>query len=174
MIGNERQLVRARAKLAEVEIAIRACEDAGTESLRRLAGNIREEISEFERIVAGEEIEFEIDSLDVIPGALIKARLVRGMNQRQLADSIGVSEQMVQKDESGGYENASLSRLADVAEYLGYSLHGWFAPADRFALAIKATHTLGCSCQIEYLEPNKRFSDTDSQAIPVRLDTRGT
>jgi transcriptional regulator with XRE-family HTH domain len=59
---------------------------------------------------------------------LVKARIARGWTQKQLAAALGVSEQMVQKDEAGNYKRAGVARLAEVGDVLGYRLTGRLLP----------------------------------------------
>jgi HTH-type transcriptional regulator / antitoxin HipB len=55
------------------------------------------------------------DSLEQLPDALIKARIVRGLT---LATSLGLKEQQIQQYESTRYANASLSRIMAVHSVL--------------------------------------------------------
>ncbi len=165
MIGNTRQLTRAKSKLVAMKNAMDQSPH-DVDSLGRLAARIEAEIAEYGSLVRRETLEFEVDSLDAVADALIKARVSRGLTQRQLAERLGVSEQMVQKDEAGGYETASLSRLADIADSLSYSLRGWFAPAEEAAWVSRTATTFGCDCRIEYdqVPELERVSDTQSSA----------
>ena len=61
-------------------------------------------------------------SRTVLPDLLVKARIVEGLTQRQLAERLGVAEEAVQRDEAGGYARAGLDRLARVAAALGVRL----------------------------------------------------
>ena len=165
MIGNERQLLKAKSKLTALRVAMdESPRDA--DSLWRLAERIEEEIEEYGSLVRGEVLEFEVDSIDAVAGALIKARILRGWTQKQLAEQLGVSEQMVQKDETGGYEKAALSRLADIADVLRYSLRGWLAPVEETAWPSRTMTTSGCDCRIEFIRTlvTEPLSDTHSYA----------
>ena len=53
-------------------------------------------------------------SLEDLAARLIKARIVRGWSQRQLADLLGVAEQQAQRYEATGYRSASLARTLEV------------------------------------------------------------
>jgi len=57
-------------------------------------------------------------SLSELPGILIKARIARGLSQRDLAETLGLKEQQIQRYESEEYATANLRRLAEVAEAL--------------------------------------------------------
>lgn len=129
MIKNERQLNIAQKRLADLDAAL-ACDmpDSERESFERLASDVRHQVHEYKAIKSGYIRTFSVRGLDTLPDALIKARIALGLTHRQLADRLGVSEQMVQRDESGGYETASLDRLADTADALGYALDGNLSP----------------------------------------------
>ena len=62
------------------------------------------------------------ESLRELPEALIKARIMARMTQRELAERVGVSEQVVQRDEAQRYERASFDRLLLVMTALGLKL----------------------------------------------------
>ena len=65
---------------------------------------------------------FELDELNVfaqLATFLIKARIARGLSQRELADRIGLKEQQIQRYEATDYASASLARIKEVASALG-------------------------------------------------------
>lgn len=129
MIKNERQLRITERKLGEVQDAIESAVDPNEKrSLQDFAQQLRAEIHEFMDVSTGATRTFAIESIDDLPDALVKARIAKGWAQNDLAEELGVSAQMVQKDEAGGYERAGIDRLADVADALGYELHGVFHP----------------------------------------------
>ncbi|MGW2333975.1 helix-turn-helix transcriptional regulator [Streptomyces sp. NPDC001685] len=129
MIRNERQLAISRRKLAELREAANQASGKDREVWLSLAREILCEIDEFDAIRRGELSTFEINSLDDLPESLIKARVSRKLTQSELASRLGVSEQMVQKDEAGGYETARLDRLADVCDALEFEFTGRLQPA---------------------------------------------
>ncbi len=130
MISNERQLSIAKRKLRELDKAIHnTSSDTAQESLRRLQAQMNHEVQMYLATKKGLISEFRLSCIDDLATALIRARIAKGWTQKDLADRIGVSEQMVQRDEAGGYENASLTRLADVADALDYTVTGVLHPA---------------------------------------------
>ena len=62
---------------------------------------------------------FEYDSLTELPEGLIKARIARGMTQKQLAESLNLQEQQIQRYEATLYKGAALERIEAVAKVLG-------------------------------------------------------
>ncbi|MEN6430573.1 MAG: helix-turn-helix domain-containing protein [Coriobacteriales bacterium] len=134
MIKSRRQLTVAQRKMKEIDVALQfAIEPGERTDLERLCHQLRHEIQEYEAITRKYVSSFQIRSVDDLSDALIKARLYRGLSQKQLAGLLGVSEQMVQRDEAGGYEKASLVRLAETADALQFGLTGDFRPAERMA-----------------------------------------
>jgi HTH-type transcriptional regulator/antitoxin HigA len=129
MITNERQYQQTRKKLTDLEALIIATEggEAGEEGFRdvQIAGlesqadDLRDEITEYEKLRDGGTTVIEASSLAGLADTLIKTRVARGWTQRQLADRLGVAEQQVQRYESTAYRTASLARLCDIAEALG-------------------------------------------------------
>lgn len=131
MIKNDRQLKRAEEKLSEVQESLSAIPDPDERApYEELASDIEGNITEYLKIRGGRKVDFKVSSLDELPEALVKARLARGMTQKELAERVGVPPQQVQRDERGGYERASLWRLADVVDALEYEVHGHLRPRE--------------------------------------------
>jgi transcriptional regulator with XRE-family HTH domain len=77
------------------------------------------EILEYETLKTSD---FKIEELEVfsyLPESLIKARIVSGLTQKDLAKIIGVHEQQIQRYESTKYQTASLARIIEIAKALG-------------------------------------------------------
>ena len=55
---------------------------------------------------------------DDLPDILIRARIARGMSQKELADFLGLKEQQIQRYEAERYRSASLDRLIEIADAL--------------------------------------------------------
>jgi transcriptional regulator with XRE-family HTH domain len=128
MIRNDHQLARAATKHREALDAARDADGLDHETYTALAAELRAEIDEYRSVRDGFTTAFPVNAVDDLADALVKARIARRWTQRQLAEALGVSEQMVQRDEAGGYERARLARIADVADVLAYELHGVFRP----------------------------------------------
>jgi ribosome-binding protein aMBF1 (putative translation factor) len=128
MIRNDRQLSIAKEKQETLLSAASTAEPGDAAVYRDLADEVQQEIDEYIAIRDGYVNLFAIESIDDLATAVTKARIARRWTQKQLADSLGVSEQMVQKDESHGYEKAGVARLAEVVDILGYQLVGELRP----------------------------------------------
>lgn len=130
MIRNIQQARVARRRLAELEVSAHDAHPDDAHQYRMLIEEVRGELSEFEAIQAGRLRSFEVDSIDEIVDAAVKARISRGLTQAQLAERLGVTEQQVQKDEANGYERASWDRVADVLDALNYEVQGVVQPCE--------------------------------------------
>ncbi|MFK0010496.1 helix-turn-helix domain-containing protein [Streptomyces sp. NPDC091027] len=139
MIRNERQLAVSRKKMKELREAAESATGQDREVWLSLAREILCEIDEFESVRNGKVSTFELNSLDDLPNALIKARISRRLTHSDLASRLEVSEQMIQKDEAGGYETARLDRLADVTDAMGYEFIGRLQPAGPRVLVTHAS-----------------------------------
>jgi transcriptional regulator with XRE-family HTH domain len=128
MIKNERQLVIANRKLRELEAAAGQVDPDDAIAYHDLAEDLRHEIAQYINARDGRANLFSIGSVDGLGRAAIQARIARGWSQKQLAEELGVSEQMVQKDESREYENVGLAKLAEILDVLGYELAGSVRP----------------------------------------------
>ena len=87
-----------------------AQEDALKSQLTDLEGELRE----YETLKASK---FPIDELSVVaelPTALIKARISKGLSQKDLAERLGLHEQQIQRYEATDYASASLTRIKEV------------------------------------------------------------
>ena len=129
MISNERQYAITRSELKKFEASLAGIEQKITsvmnlneqmkhqlylDTLSSQIDSFKEEIAEYERLRSGTVQTLNFDSLDQLPDALIKARIVRGLTQGQLAISLGLKEQQIQQYESTRYANASFSRIMAV------------------------------------------------------------
>ena len=128
MITNERQLKitkaqaarfeRALAGLAETHSALspllRQAERAALESQRE---TLLAEIAEYETLRSGKQRVFDASFVD-LPRALVKARIARGLTQKDLAERLGLKEQQIQRYEGTAYAGASVQRVQQVIEAL--------------------------------------------------------
>ena len=131
MIQNQHQYKVTNSKLKELEQSLAHLTDNPEELSDRLlkaqqAGlqvwidRLKADVVEYERLQQGESI-LKINSLTELPIALIKARIAKGMTQKELAEKIGIQEQQIQRYEANHYDSASFERLREVFEALGIS-----------------------------------------------------
>lgn len=133
MIKNERQYKITKAQIQRFEQALRdfakeqltlkgvdpIFKSAHREALQSQLESLQTEVAEYEALQTGNQKVFEVDSLDILPAALIKARIAAGLTQKMLADRLGLKEQQIQRYEASEYSAASLSRLGAVIKALG-------------------------------------------------------
>jgi len=103
---------------------------AQLDALRSESEILAEQLAEYEALKSGAVEHFKTDSLSELPGVLVKARIAKGLSQRQLAERLGLKEQQIQRYEAENYDAASLRRILEVADALGLhiSKHAWFEP----------------------------------------------
>jgi HTH-type transcriptional regulator / antitoxin HipB len=128
MITNEHQYKVTKGKIADLQKVLDtlaseqsnlpplAIEATRKGFLLKIAA-MTEELEEYDDLKAGRgEITFA--SIAELPIALIKKRIKLGLTQKELADKLGIKEQMVQRYESNQYESVGFRRLIDVSEAL--------------------------------------------------------
>ncbi len=133
MIKNERQYRITKAQAARFAETLRGIREgrgavegahplivkAQEDALGSQLADLEEELREYESLKAGE---FQPDDglvvVDALPAALIRARIARGLSQRELAERVGLKEQQIQRYEATDYASASLSRIREVASAL--------------------------------------------------------
>ena len=127
MIKNERQYWVTRSEMERFERLLTESErneaDDNVHPLiamaRRDASNsrlldLKADLQEYESLKSGKFNMSDLMIVSALPEMLIKARIARGMSQRDLAERIGLKEQQIQRYEATDYASASLSRIMDV------------------------------------------------------------
>lgn len=130
MITNERQYRVTKGEIGRFETALSTVDKqnrdlhpkmrkAMRESMVSQLEELRQEIADYEALRSGNVTSFEFDSFADIPIGLIKARIARGLTQKELAESLDLKEQQIQRYEATLYEGASIDRIQAVAQVLG-------------------------------------------------------
>ena len=135
MIANERQHRIAKAELRRFEGAIGEhgrrepspevaprIHRALGEAMESEAEALRTQIKRYEDLRKGRIGSRKLDSLRELPVALIEARIVAGLTQKELARRLGVPEQQVQRWESSLYSGVGVGRLQEIADALGLQI----------------------------------------------------
>jgi ribosome-binding protein aMBF1 (putative translation factor) len=139
MIKNERQyrITKAQAQRFEQALVdlIDCAEDKKQENpmlfeaqrsaLENQLDDLREELTEYEALTVhgnDEPLVFELNSLEALPLALIKARIATKLSQKDLAERLGLKEQQIQRYEATEYASANLARVIEVSQVLGMKL----------------------------------------------------
>ena len=132
MILNERQYGITKTKVKEFEQAIAKLSNspkptdingqirrkAHLDTLNSQLEEFQEEIAEYEELKKGNIKNLKLDSFEYLPEALIKARIIRGLTQAQLANILNVKQQQVQRDETNKYASASFTKLLNIQKAL--------------------------------------------------------
>ena len=136
MITNERQYritsaQRVKLKKAIDDFDIRAVikqtkskvlAKAEIDALHSEYEIISQQLHEYETLKSGTIEILKASNLEELPAILIRARIAKGLSQRQLAEAIGLKEQQIQRYEAEEYASANLRRLADVSDALGLNI----------------------------------------------------
>jgi len=136
MITNERQYRITGAQLEKLRKAIddfniedvtkqaksKVLAKAEIEALRSEYENLAMQMYEYETLKSGTVEVLKASGLEELPSILIRARITKGLSQRQLADTVGLREQQIQRYEAEEYASANLRRLAEVANALGLNI----------------------------------------------------
>jgi len=134
MIYTDRQY---RVSLDQLAILERALDEAKARNvdqawlketeanaLKSQIEEIRAEIAQYDLLKSGEFPFTKTHSLEQLPSVLVQARIAAGMSQTDLAASLALKPQQVQRYEASGYMGASLARLIEVARALGVKASG--------------------------------------------------
>jgi len=131
MIKNERQFRITKANAARFRKSLEEldghCHEAPSDVLRiaqreAIVSQLEEldsQLAEYVALRSGQCRILQVDSLAELPEILVRARIASGLNQRELADKLGLKEQQIQRYEAAGYLSASVDRMLHVAEALG-------------------------------------------------------
>jgi HTH-type transcriptional regulator/antitoxin HigA len=136
MITNERQFRISKAQLAKLQssavafniheaakrIGSPVLAQAELAALQSQIDELAEQVRDYEALQSGAVSMLKAQSLSELPKILIKARIARGLSQRDLAEMLGLKEQQIQRYESEEYGTANLRRLAQVAEALNLNI----------------------------------------------------
>jgi HTH-type transcriptional regulator/antitoxin HigA len=128
MITNEHQYKVTKGKIDDLQRVLDTL-NAEQQNLPAIAieasrkgfslkiAEMTKELEEYDELKAGRG-EITIASIAELPIALIKKRIKLGLTQKELADKLGIKEQMVQRYESNHYESVGFSRLIEVSKAL--------------------------------------------------------
>ncbi|MCU1413802.1 MAG: hypothetical protein JWN80_1142 [Microbacteriaceae bacterium] len=133
MIKNERQYKITRSRADEVRNSVGELQrtplpdglqpemrELQLDALRGTLDDLQAELAEYDAL--RDESLIEASGIAQLPTALIRARIARGLTQRQLAERVGVQEQAIQRYEAADYFGASFARLVEIANALAISV----------------------------------------------------
>ena len=136
MIANERQyrITKSEAtKFTEALSRLDTVESHRSDEMRRIMREavqsqleeLREQLAEYDALRSGRVAVLEIEGLQDLPLALVRARIASGLTQKELARRLGLKEQQIQRYEATRYRGVSLERIQQVAEALGVTIREW-------------------------------------------------
>ncbi|MEY4519283.1 MAG: hypothetical protein RLZZ499_1882 [Cyanobacteriota bacterium] len=125
MIQNERQykITQTKLRALEQDLVLLDSPDPGLHSRQILArqnslailiSELQQETLEYEQLKSGQINNFSLDSIKDLPVVMIKARIVMGLTQKELAEKIGVQEQQIQRYEADQYSTIGFDRLQEI------------------------------------------------------------
>ena len=127
MIQNERQYGITKAQAKRLEDALAAAKqtegmpprvyDAMVAGIQSQIDELAGQLCEYDEVRGASRL--RMDSVEHLPDVLIKARIARGMTQKDLAERVGIQPQQIQKYEASAYRSASLCRIQQVMKALG-------------------------------------------------------
>jgi ribosome-binding protein aMBF1 (putative translation factor) len=129
MIKNERQYLITKTQAKKFKEAIEAFDNKKTDSHPLLKKAQREamesqftelkwQLDEYDKLRSGKLKRLKKSAFQDLPIELIRARIARGLTQKDLARKLGVKEQQIQRYEETDYASASLSRINEVIKAL--------------------------------------------------------
>jgi ribosome-binding protein aMBF1 (putative translation factor) len=129
MIKNERQYHITQAQFRKFREAIEAFDSktsdthpvlvkAQRDALKSQLADLGAELTEYERLRSGKLRKLKKSTFQELPTELIRARIARGLTQKDLARKLGLKEQQIQRYEETDYASASLHRVYEVIKAL--------------------------------------------------------
>lgn len=135
MISNQRQYLVTQSQAERFRQALAAPDAANIHpkaakalraGLRSQLDDLEAELAEYEALRDGRISALEADSIAGIGEVLIKARVMRNLTQKELAERLEVAEQQVQRYEATQYRGVAAERLQQVADALKLRVHEVF------------------------------------------------
>jgi HTH-type transcriptional regulator/antitoxin HigA len=135
MITNHRQYLTTQTQAERFRQALAAPEPAGLhpkaakamrDGLRSQLEDLETELAEYDALRHGQVATLEADSIVGIGAALIKARIMRNLTQRERAERMSLAEQQIQRYEATQYHGVATERLQQVADALNLSVREVF------------------------------------------------
>lgn len=129
MIKNNKQLALTRKRIEEFSGAIEKLQTeepkfspllakAQVDALICQRDELVQQAEEYEHLLSGDLVVFDVNSLADLPKALIMARISMGLTQKDLAERLGMKEQQIQRYENTEYNSASFKTLVSIVEAL--------------------------------------------------------
>ena len=130
MITNQRQYLVAQSQAVRFRQGLAAPDAQGLHpkaakvmraGLRSQLDDMEAELAEYDALSQGHITTLEAEAITGIGAALIKARIVRNLTQKELAERLALAEQQVQRYEATQCKGVAAERLQEVAD--AFRLH---------------------------------------------------
>ncbi|MGF1873726.1 XRE family transcriptional regulator [Photobacterium frigidiphilum] len=129
MIKNNKQLTLTRKRIDEFSDAIGKLQTekpkfspllakAQIDALICQRDELTQQAEEYEHLLSGDLVVFDVNNISDLPKALIMARISMGLTQKELAERLGMKEQQIQRYENTEYNSASFKTLVSIVEAL--------------------------------------------------------
>jgi len=127
VITNQRQYLNTQAQAERFRQALATPDAEGLhpkaakamrDGLRSQLDDLEAELAEYDVLRQGRVTTLESESIVGIGEALIKARIVRNLTQKELAERLSLAEQQIQRYEATQYRGVAAERLQQVADAL--------------------------------------------------------
>jgi HTH-type transcriptional regulator / antitoxin HigA len=127
MITNQRQYLNTRAQAERFREALATPDATGLHpkaakamraGIQSQLDDLEAELAEYDSLRSGKITKLEAESIVGIGAALIKARIVRNLTQKELAERLALAEQQIQRYEATQYQGVAAERLQEVADAL--------------------------------------------------------
>lgn len=127
MITNQRQYLNTQSQVKKFQQALVAPNADGLhpkaakamrEAIRSQINDLEAELAEYEELRQGQTVTLEAESITGIGAMLVKARIMRNLTQKELAERLSLAEQQIQRYEATNYRGVSVERLQQVADAL--------------------------------------------------------
>ena len=133
MIANQRQYRITRAEADKFQVALAhldVVESHRSAPMRQIMRDamesqieeLREQLADYEALRDGKIGVLEMEGLQELPTALVRARIAVKVTQKELARRLGLKEQQIQRYEATSYRGVSLGRIQEVADALGITI----------------------------------------------------
>jgi DNA-binding Xre family transcriptional regulator len=135
MITNERQYLITQAQAAKFREALADVPAEGLhpkalkavrDGARSQLAELEEQLAEYDGLRTGKVVSFKMDSITGIGDALVKARIIRNLTHKALAERMDLAEQQIQRYEATRYAGVSIERLQAVADALNLRVNEVF------------------------------------------------
>mgnify|MGYP001570075441 CR=1 FL=1 len=80
---------------------------------------LEDELREYDQMKSGELALPHFERLDQIAPSIVKIRIAKGVSQTELARRLGVSKQVISRDEESDYQTVAIARLQEILDAIG-------------------------------------------------------